>query len=302
MPVNEILPFALASDANVATQAEYAASVTTTKGHLQGVAPSKGFNKAWRQALFMCSALAQVVVDATGLDVRDDGDVPGLVAKIKTAIQALAGAPVGTLMFAIGTTAPVGTLKANGTAILRTDYLALANYLYVGDANNNTAPYGYRCTDPLNATNTRSTAGTYIVLPDYRDMHIRGWSDGKGGKTRKIYDVEADMIRAHNHTASTDTQGWHAHTGVTTTNGAHSHDSGWGESINGPYGNARSGVMGSGDTNYDNFSYWTSTNGDHNHGMNIDGNGSHAHNVTVNNTGGIETRPANYAALICIKY
>lgn len=74
---------------------------------------------------------------------------------------------------------PYGWMRANGAAASVSAYGALASTLYCGDALNATAPVGYRCTNAADPTNTRSTTGAYIVLPDLRGEFVRGWDDGR---------------------------------------------------------------------------------------------------------------------------
>lgn len=303
MPVNEILPFATDAAANVATQTDYAASVTTSKGHVQGVAPSKFFNKAWRQAAFVCAALAQFVAEQSGQDVRDDGNVTGLKNKLMQAIRAYAAAPPGAIFYFAGVTAPTGYLKANGAAVSVGLYPALAAYLYVGDADNPSADYGFKCTDPLNPAGTRATAGAYIVLPDYRNEFLRGWADGKSGNVRKIHQLESDAFASHTHDASSSSDGSHTHTGTTTANGAHQHLTSWGEAgYFGNYGGVPGAGIGSHATDFDNNEFYTNSAGGHSHSLLVDAGGVHSHVITVAAAGTTETRPRNRAALACIKY
>ena len=46
----------------------------------------------------------------------------------------------------------------------------------------------------------------------------------------------------------------------------------------------------------------TSTDGAHTHTLSIDFNGSHSHGITVNATGGAETRPDSIMGIACIRY
>ena len=93
----------------------------------------------------------------------------------------------GDIIYTARSTAPPGTIKANGAAVNRTTYNALDAAIYVGDANNNTALFGYRCTDPANPSTTRSTTGPYIVTPDLRGEFTRGWDDGRGVDTERAF-------------------------------------------------------------------------------------------------------------------
>jgi phage-related tail fiber protein len=89
-------------------------------------------------------------------------------------------ASAGMIGYFARNSAPVGYLKANGAAINATTYANLATAIYVGDTLNPTALFGYKCTDPLNPTTTRSISGDYIVIPDLRGEFIRGWDDSRG--------------------------------------------------------------------------------------------------------------------------
>lgn len=91
-----------------------------------------------------------------------------------------ASSDVGVLGYFRRTTAPAGWLKANGAVVSVAVYSNLAEAIYVGDVDNAIASDGYRCTDPLNPSTSRSTSGEYIVLPDMRSEFVRGWDDGRG--------------------------------------------------------------------------------------------------------------------------
>lgn len=205
----------------------------------------------------------------------------------------------GEVKFFARSTTPVGYLKANGDAVLRTLYPNLDTAIYVGDTNNATAIFGYRCTNPANPGGSRSTTGQYIVVPDMRGEFARGWDDGRGvDPGRSFGSSQGHALLTHNHTASTSNSGGHTHTGSTTTAGSHRHpistfnDSGGG----GPT------IDNSGQSS-DPFTVYTEYEGDHSHGVNLNVDGVHNHTVTVNNyVGANETRPRNIALLACIKY
>jgi hypothetical protein len=130
------------------------------------------------------------------------------------------------------------------------------------------------------------TAGTFLfndinadsfAVPDLRNVFIRGaGTNSDDGSTRWLGTFQANANAGHTHAASTD------------ASGDHYHGTGWGES---QQSDARYGVYsftrgpGSGKTDYDNYDFKTSTNGNHSHG------------VTVAYTGGSESRPNNVALL-----
>lgn len=92
MPKNDFLPFASADDANVEAQADYAADATTPTGYQPGALPSAKLNKPLRQGTTMAAALAQFICNSLGVDVRDDGDLAGLVGLLTAAIAGSATA------------------------------------------------------------------------------------------------------------------------------------------------------------------------------------------------------------------
>lgn len=97
-------------------------------------------------------------------------------------------------------TAPTGWLKANGAAVPVASYMTMTAAIYCGDANNATALWGYRCTNPATPTTTRSTTGAYIVLPDGRGEYSRGLDDGRGIDIgRSLWAWQAGQNLAHSH-------------------------------------------------------------------------------------------------------
>lgn len=96
-------------------------------------------------------------------------------------------ASAGMINYFARNSAPVGYLKANGAAINATTYANLASAIYVGDVLNATALFGYRCTDALKPSTTRSITGDYIVLPDLRGEFIRGWDDSRGIDSGRVF-------------------------------------------------------------------------------------------------------------------
>lgn len=107
--------------------------------------------------------------DATKF-LRGDGSWAALPSQIP---------PGMTATFAMSSP-PAGWLAEDGSAVSVTTYAALDAAIYCGNANNATAAWGYRCTNPANPSGTRSTSGTHIVLRDMRGEFQRGWDNGRG--------------------------------------------------------------------------------------------------------------------------
>lgn len=174
--------------------------------------------------------------------------------------------PVGAVLGFAMTTAPAGWLKANGAAVDLLIYSGLLA-IYCGDAANPTAEWGYRCTNPASPSATRSITGGYIVLPDRRGVFERGWSDGHSVDSgRSLWARQAHAYMSHTHP---------------TADPLHQH-----QVVGGPNA-AGSGTAGFAGQNANSYIINTQLA---------------ATGVTVNATGGTETRPVNDAALICIKY
>lgn len=136
-------------------------------------------------------------------------------------------------------------------------------------------------------------SGTNFNLPDLRGMFLRGVNDGRtgtysdpnaaartaqqaGGNTAdNVGSVQTDQFRQHTHTATSSTDGSHTHT---WNNGTEGDDSGSG---------------GSNDE-------YTRTGGTVTDAIQAAGN--HSHTITVQNSGGSETRPINAGVFYIIKY
>lgn len=187
--------------------------------------------------------------------------------------------PAGAVIYRASNSVPDGYLKANGAEVSRATYA-----------------------DLFSAIGTLYGAGdgsTTFNLPDLRGEFIRGFDDGKGVDVGRIFgSSQTDSIKSHTHTAVAENAGEHTHTGSTAASGGHSHSFSYYRTT--PTG-ASGAATGSGFTNTLSSST-TASAGNHTHTMNLDVAGSHNHPVTVEPTGGAETRPRNMAMLALIKY
>lgn len=86
MAENNFKPFAIASGANVVTQAEWEALIALATGFTAGIARSGQINKALRQSTVMAHVLAQFIADTSNSDVLDDGETDTLLERLKTHI------------------------------------------------------------------------------------------------------------------------------------------------------------------------------------------------------------------------
>ena len=149
MAKNDFKPFATGAGANVMSQADWEALPALLSGFTAGKASSAQVNKAIRQAAFIAAALAQYTANKSGLDVLDDGDVSGFIAKMGTAfgkdfqaldatLTALAGLATGAnkLPYFTGTdTASQTDLTSVGRDIIGKSTIAeILTYLGLGTA------------------------------------------------------------------------------------------------------------------------------------------------------------------------
>ncbi|EOY5723696.1 hypothetical protein ACP6ZN_002191 [Enterobacter cloacae] len=88
MAKNDFKPFATGAGANVMSQADWEALPALLTGFQSGKASSAQMNKAFRQASFIASGIAQFVCNASGQDVLDDGNLASFIAKLSAGFDA----------------------------------------------------------------------------------------------------------------------------------------------------------------------------------------------------------------------
>ena len=110
------------------------------------------------------------------LSMRNDGELRYDGKRLLNTDDLAGMIPSGTVLYFAGQSAPAGWLKANGAAVSRTAYAAL--FAAIGTT------YG--------AGDGRST----FNLPDLRGEFIRGWDDGRGVDTVRVFgSAQGDAIR-----------------------------------------------------------------------------------------------------------
>lgn len=177
---------------------------------------------------------------------------------------------------------PVGWLRANGAAVSRTVFAKL--FAKIGTRHG--------VGDGVNTFN----------LPDTRGLFFRALDDGRNvDPGRVLGSAQADEIRSHSHGASSAGAGAHSHTASSDAQGEHTHSVKEGQVA----GTITTGeILSSGDDLTTGIIGYSTTNsaGQHAHNISVAGVADHTHAITVNATGGSETRPQNIAFNAFIKY
>ncbi|MCX2699287.1 phage tail protein [Ochrobactrum chromiisoli] len=165
--------------------------------------------------------------------------------------------PVGSYEIMAAPVVPAGYLYCDGRAVSRTTYASLFNVI-----------------------GTRFGAGdgsTTFLLPDWRGAFMRGWDDGRGLDSGRVFGVQQNsQNKAHTHTFS----------GTTTSNGSHTHP-------------------------ITNMGLWTSDGstdvrswGQNGQTYNTGAAGDHTHTFsgTTSSDGGTDARPINNTVYVVVKF
>lgn len=109
--------------------------------------------------------------------------------------------PPGIMFWYAGSAPPTGFLKCNGAAISRTTYAAL-----------------------FGAISTENGAGdgsTTFNIPEIRGEFIRGWDDGRGVDSGRVFaSAQADDFKAHTHTSFPGNQQMYGGSGTYASTGS----------------------------------------------------------------------------------
>lgn len=168
-------------------------------GYPTGGDPSIGAAPTTPGAYWYWQIQAEVAALLTAAGVTPDA---GNLTQLRDALFLLMRRP-GEIIWIASTTAPAGSLVADGSAVSVSTYARLSAVLYCGDSANADADWGYRCTG---ADGTgRSTSGSYIVLPDLRGQFVRGFDAGRGidaGRTLHAAQACANLEHGHSYALS----------------------------------------------------------------------------------------------------
>lgn len=168
----------------------------------------------------------------------------------------------GMTMMWPASSAPAGYLECAGQAVSRTTYAAL--FAVIGTS--------------FGAGDNSST----FNVPDMCGKFPRGWDHGRGvDPNRVLGSTQSDELKSHSHGASAAVAGEHTHSTRV--------------------GGDNNGVRPATPTNAITMSEAAADTAPPGTGQ-IESAGGHGHTITVNSTGGSETRPINVAWMFIIKY
>ena len=123
----------------------------------------------------MSEIRANSITDAAGTGA------PNFANGLEIAGATAATVPSGSVMTFAMNTAPTGWLKANGAAVSRTTYAALFT--------------------AIGTTFGVGDGSTTFNLPDLRGEFMRGWDDGRGVDSGRVFgSAQADELKSHAHT------------------------------------------------------------------------------------------------------
>jgi microcystin-dependent protein len=119
-----------------------------------------------------------------GTDTTQIATTEFVTDAVATAVGGVSAIPSGAVMPFAMSTAPSGWLKCNGAEVSRTTYAALfaaiGTTFGVGDGS------------------------TTFALPDMRGEFARGWDDGRGVDSGRVFGTsQADAFKAHKHGSGT---------------------------------------------------------------------------------------------------
>lgn len=108
--------------------------------------------------------------------------LPDASGTVATTADIPAATPAGSVIWFAANTAPTGYLKANGANVSRSTYAAL--FAAIG------------------TTFGSGDGSTTFGLPDLRGEFIRGWDDGRGVDSGRVFgSAQSQAIQSHTHEA-----------------------------------------------------------------------------------------------------
>lgn len=184
--------------------------------------------------------------------------------------------PAGCIMMYAGHSEPDRWFFCDGRLLSKSTYAELYEALQDGSG---VCIYGENASD--------------FNIPNLQDEFVRGASS-----TSDVGQKQQDEIKSHDHGASSDQSGKHDHS--MDSAGGHNHDYDKGTELGFIRQNTDQNTSPSEGDLRGHTSTQTTTAGSHTHNINQDG--QHSHTITIQQTGGTETRPKNMKLFFIIKY
>lgn len=120
--------------------------------------------------------------------------IEGDITSLEATVGGLVNVPTGTTVVVRGTTAPTGFIKENGASLSRTTYAAL--WAYAQASGNLAASEGAKQKGQFGPGNGSTT----FTIPDSRGIFLRGWDDGAGLDTGRVFGTyQEDAFQGHIH-------------------------------------------------------------------------------------------------------
>lgn len=189
--------------------------------------------------------------------------------------------PTGAVSLFCSTFAPTGWLALQGQIVLRSQYPDL--WTFAQNSGNITNSDTDWFTLSSYGSFSPGTVATEFRLPDLRGYFVRGSGTNTNGTAANTFGrSQIDALGSHNHTGS----------GTTNSAGAHTHP--LDRVLSWPRAGRPAVTEQNQQGNPEDRNAYT---------LNTGSAGDHTHSVSlsINNTGGIETRPKNISLLYCIK-
>lgn len=270
MAANEFLRFCQNdTTTNLLTQSEYNADSQRLIGNQPGPARSKLVNKVLRQTSLFSAGVAQWIADLQADDLLDSLTP----AQIQARFDAAFSARFAALLLAAQVQLP-------GTMIMWPASTPPAGWLKRNGTAYSRTTYAALFA-VIGTTYGAGDGSTTFNLPDDRAIFERGWDDSRGVDVGRVFGSDqASQNLTHTHTGSANS--------ASLTGSMSLNQTGF---------TAASGIaaLGGSSTRFDGGTGYTGS-------QSVNLNATHGHTLTINSSGGSESRPFNRAYLPIIKF
>lgn len=219
----DLEPFFVRSLLNVEDGAQVNPSAAAIKTAYESNGDTNAFDDAAQAKLAAIEAGANAYTLPVATDTviggvkRNTGSLGQFVTGINTSGDLERSTPpslfVGMVAYIPAQSPPTDWLVLDGSGVVVNSYSALTTAIYCGDGNNADASWGFRANNSDGTS--RSTTGTYLMLPDWRNRYPRGWQNGGSLGLWSYYE---DTVKEHSHSIN-------IFTALSTTSGSQNYQS-----------------------------------------------------------------------------